>query len=122
MRVLLNDSTVFDHPSKEDATADDEHAFEKSSKPKINQNQVTVDALNRACGRIDARIANIKAMGVTYIHNKGMMVDGDKVLISSINWNENAVEKNREAAVVLHGSVIHDYYHSLFDGDWGVSH
>ena len=66
-------------------------------------------------------VADLKAMGVDYIHNKGVVVDGNKTLISSINWDENAVEKNREAAVVITSTDIYNHYEALFQHDWDVS-
>ena len=33
---------------------------------------------------------------VEKVHNKGAIIDGDKVLISSINWGDNSILKNRE--------------------------
>lgn len=70
---------------------------------------------------IEARIANLKGMGVTYIHNKGVIVDHNQTLVSSINWTENAITSNREAAIVLTGSEIAGYFESSFDKDWNVS-
>ena len=100
VRVLLNDESVFDHAGS-------------TSKPK---NQPTVDTLSSA--GIEAKIANLKAMGVDYIHNKGMLADGNKTLISSINWDENAISNNREAAVIVSGSEVYDHYEALFESDW----
>lgn len=108
VRVLLNDETVFDHESS-------------PSKPK---NRVVVQMLNDANSQglpVQALVADIKAMGVDYIHNKGVIVDGNKTLISSINWDENAVEKNREAAVLITSTDIYNHYEALFQHDWDVS-
>ena len=102
VRVLLNDEAVFDHG--------------KSSRPK---NQPTIDLITQAGG--SGAIANLKAMGVDYIHNKGVLVDGNKTLISSINWDENSIEHNREAAVVITSTAVNAHYQALFDNDWSVS-
>ena len=48
------------------------------------------------------------------IHNKGMIIDGEKVLISSINWNENSVRNNREVGVIIKNDSIARYYRSAF--------
>lgn len=105
VRVLLNDERVF-----------------RTSKPK---NTVTAGILNQAAKKgnldIEAQIADLKAMGVDYIHNKGMLIDGRYTVVSSINWGQNAVENNREAAVVIDSPEIYDHYESLFDRDWSVS-
>jgi phosphatidylserine/phosphatidylglycerophosphate/cardiolipin synthase-like enzyme len=57
-------------------------------------------------------------MNVTYIHNKGALVDGTQVLISSINWNENSVEHNRETAAIVESADVNQYYDQLFETDW----
>jgi hypothetical protein len=109
VRILLNDERVFDHPSH-------------PSKPK---NRVTFTQLNRLAQNeglnLSVRIANLQAMGVDYIHNKGALIDGKFTLISSINWGENAVDNNREAAVLINGEQVNSHYQALFDQDWNAS-
>src|SRR5581483_5440124 len=99
VRVLLNDEKAFNDGS--------------TSKP---INPVTVAALTRA--GIPAMIANVKAMGVDYIHNKGVIVDGVRTLVSSINWDANSILKNRESAVAIDSPDVAAYYEKIFDGDW----
>ncbi|MGZ3693693.1 MAG: phospholipase D-like domain-containing protein, partial [Bdellovibrionota bacterium] len=88
-------------------------------------NTVTIKALNELAAtrglKISAKTANLKAMGVDYIHNKGLLVDGNKTLISSINWDENSVLNNREAAVVITSAPVAQYFAGLFSRDWAVS-
>lgn len=50
-------------------------------------------------------------------HSKAMIIDGRKVLVSSINWNRNSVMNNREAAVVIEGNAV-EYYQAVFEADW----
>ena len=52
------------------------------------------------------------------VHNKGMIVDNTSVLISSINWNENSVTKNREAGIIIENQEIATYYAEVFFYDW----
>lgn len=63
-------------------------------------------------------ISNIQAIMHTKkpLHVKGVIAD-DKVVISSINWNENSVMNNRETGIIVHGNVA-DYYKNLFLKDW----
>jgi phosphatidylserine/phosphatidylglycerophosphate/cardiolipin synthase-like enzyme len=100
----------------------DERVFGGHSNPPASKNLPTIKLLNRAADRedldLEARTADIKAMGVTYIHNKGALVDGDKTLVSSINWGPNAVLNNREAAVLLTSSSVNRHYARLFESDW----
>lgn len=109
VRVLLNDERAFGPPKGGKATP----------------NQITAQRLNAAARAeglpLEARIANVQRMGVTYIHNKGALVDGHRTLVSSINWNQNSVKENREAAVVVEGSEPFGYHEALFQKDWLAS-
>ncbi|MBS3791009.1 MAG: hypothetical protein KGY66_08875, partial [Candidatus Thermoplasmatota archaeon] len=51
-------------------------------------------------------------------HNKGMIVDGTKTLISSINWNVNSPLQNREAGVIIENEKLGKYYSDVFLKDW----
>jgi len=48
------------------------------------------------------------------IHNKGMIVDNESVLIASINWNENSVIRNREAGIIIENEEMAQYYTEVF--------
>jgi len=106
IRALLNDDRVFDHPGKTN----------------VHKNQITADALNSLAKnsrlKITAAIANLTAMGVDYIHNKGMLIDGNQTLISSINWDENSFQNNRETAVLISSQPVNQFYGTLFAKDW----
>lgn len=108
VRVLLNDERVF---NQSDAKS---------------KNKQTVTLLNKIAksGKLDlvAKIADIKAMGVDYIHNKGVLIDGKYTLVSSINWNSNSVENNREAAVLIDSPEVNGFYSTLFENDWSARH
>jgi phosphatidylserine/phosphatidylglycerophosphate/cardiolipin synthase-like enzyme len=52
------------------------------------------------------------------IHAKGVIVDGDSVVVGSLNWNNNSARENREVALVLHGEAVGDYYGNVFEADW----
>jgi phosphatidylserine/phosphatidylglycerophosphate/cardiolipin synthase-like enzyme len=51
------------------------------------------------------------------IHNKGLVIDGGKVLVSSINWNENSIMNNREIGLIIEGEAA-AYYGEVFNYDW----
>jgi phosphatidylserine/phosphatidylglycerophosphate/cardiolipin synthase-like enzyme len=104
VRVLLNDEKVFMHTGQAVPV----------------KNTTTIALLNTHAG-ILARTANLHAMGVDYIHNKGMLIDGTTTLISSINWDQNSIERNREAALALTSTQANAYYETLFNQDWSVS-
>ena len=52
------------------------------------------------------------------IHAKGVIVDGDQVLLGSLNWNNNSARDNREVALVLDGREVGAYFQQVFDADW----
>lgn len=52
------------------------------------------------------------------IHAKGLIVDGESVLVGSINWNNNSVRHNREVALLLEGEELADYFETVFEADW----
>lgn len=51
------------------------------------------------------------------LHAKFIIVDGKIVLVGSHNLTNNALKKNREASVILEGSVVQDFI-DVFEKDW----
>jgi cardiolipin synthase A/B len=107
VQVLLNDDNTFND-------SDDSEA----NKPNLN----TVDYLNQlGVSSLQARIVNVKAVEITYIHNKGFIADDQRVFVSSINGTRNSVMNNREVAVNIESPEAAVYYKSVFDFDWEQS-
>jgi phosphatidylserine/phosphatidylglycerophosphate/cardiolipin synthase-like enzyme len=52
------------------------------------------------------------------IHAKGVIIDGEEVVVGSMNWNNNSARENREIALVLDGKAAGNYYGQVFDADW----
>ncbi|WP_345374201.1 phospholipase D-like domain-containing protein [Frondihabitans cladoniiphilus] len=52
------------------------------------------------------------------VHNKGMVVDGARVLVSSQNWSSAGVLSNRDAGVILESSEAAAYFDRIFLHDW----
>ena len=52
------------------------------------------------------------------IHNKGIVVDGKTVLVSSANWSSDGVLRNRDAGLIIHDEEIAQYYEQVFLEDW----
>lgn len=52
------------------------------------------------------------------IHAKGVVVDGETVVLGSMNWNNNSARDNREVAVVLEGDEAGAYFERVFEADW----
>lgn len=53
-----------------------------------------------------------------HCHNKLIIVDNESVLVSSQNWSDSAVVKNREAGLLMHYPAIARYYSRIFETDW----
>ena len=89
-----------------------------------NNNDELVSWLNEQAAKddlcLEARLADLESLGLAKVHNKGLIVDGEKVLICSLNWNANSVY-NREAGVIVENADIAGYYEQVFFHDWDAS-
>ena len=70
---------------------------------------------------IQAAINNNKDLQLVVVHNKGMLADGNRVWVGSINGTENSFQNNREVAVNLESTDAAKYYQQVFDFDWSKS-
>lgn len=70
---------------------------------------------------INIIFGNNRKMEISYIHNKGVIIDDEITLISSINWTQTSITRNREAAVEISCPVAANYYSQLFWRDWNRS-
>lgn len=52
------------------------------------------------------------------IHAKGLIVDGDTTVVGSINWNNNSLQNNREAALLIESDGVASYFGQVFAADW----
>ncbi|MBM4249416.1 MAG: hypothetical protein FJ149_08300 [Euryarchaeota archaeon] len=59
--------------------------------------------------------------GTLKLHNKGVVVDGERVLVSSLNWGRNSVRENREVGLIIEGAGVAGYFQRVFDIDWNLS-
>ena len=55
---------------------------------------------------------------VSKLHNKGIIVDGESVLVSSINMGSSAMNRNREMGVIIHSPVVTQFYEDAWHADW----
>ncbi len=67
---------------------------------------------------LEARLVNLEKGGFEKVHNKGVIVDRNRVLISSINWNSNSPNFNREAGVIIDQPDVGRYFSDVFESDW----
>lgn len=54
----------------------------------------------------------------THLHNKGVIMDRKKVIVSSTNWSENSITMAREAGVLVEDDKVAEYFAKVFDLDW----
>ena len=52
------------------------------------------------------------------VHNKGIVVDGETVLVSSANWSGDGVLRNRDAGLIIFNKEIATYFQNAFVFDW----
>ncbi len=52
------------------------------------------------------------------VHNKGIIVDGKKVLVSSQNWSSEGVLSNRDAGVIIDNEDLAGFFQAIFMDDW----
>jgi phosphatidylserine/phosphatidylglycerophosphate/cardiolipin synthase-like enzyme len=68
--------------------------------------------------QLDSNVRYINTDRLVHCHNKMVIVDGNAVLISSQNWSDFAVTKNREAGLWVAHRDIAQYFQGIFDVDW----
>ena len=66
---------------------------------------------------LEARVADPRSR-FEKIHAKGVVIDERRVILGSVNWNNNSLRENREVALVLVGDEVGAYYARLFRADW----
>ena len=88
----------------------------------FESNQATIDYVRSTATNeglnMDAKFIDIENTGLNKTHNKGVIVDNSKVLISSINWNEQSPANNREAGVIIENEDVAGFYTDVFLYDW----
>jgi len=88
----------------------------ESTNKEINQTKIYLESYG-----INVKFIYTNWSIFTNVHNKGVIVDNNTVLISSINWNENSVTRNREAGIIIKNSEIAHYYSNVFFYDWKLN-
>jgi phosphatidylserine/phosphatidylglycerophosphate/cardiolipin synthase-like enzyme len=74
----------------------------------------------------DAWVEKLVAAGVpstvlrrqANVHNKGIVVDGKVVLVSSQNWSADGTLRNRDAGLIIHNADAAAYFEQIFLHDW----
>ncbi len=86
-----------------------------------SENRRLVDWLNERADAeglpLTARLADPRGQ-FEKIHAKGVVVDGDQVILGSLNWNRNSARDNREVVLVAEGDAVGSYFQRVFEADW----
>ena len=89
------------------------------SKKDVPKEKVNLAKLENDFGlKLGTHIRYIDTKRFVHCHNKLIVIDNEKVLISSQNWSNSAVSKNREAGLILEYPELSDYYSKIFLSDW----
>lgn len=71
--------------------------------------------------------AELKAYGIgikwasrayALTHAKSIIADGERVLVGSHNFSENALDENREASVIIKSAAAAGDFRRVFEEDW----
>ncbi|RDK00303.1 phospholipase D-like domain-containing protein [Paraburkholderia lacunae] len=52
------------------------------------------------------------------VHNKGIVVDGSVVMVSSQNWSADGTLRNRDAGLIIYNADAATYFEQIFLHDW----
>ncbi|HKW43595.1 MAG TPA: phospholipase D-like domain-containing protein [Thermoplasmata archaeon] len=84
-------------------------------------NDAIADRLNRRARNetlpFEARLLEPHGR-IERLHNKGLVVDGRAVLVSSMNWAHGSATENREIGVILHDPDVAAIFEAAFLADW----
>jgi phosphatidylserine/phosphatidylglycerophosphate/cardiolipin synthase-like enzyme len=67
---------------------------------------------------VDAGIPTSVLRRQAKVHNKGILVDGKVVMISSQNWSADGTLRNRDAGLIIHNEEAYAYFEAIFLHDW----
>lgn len=88
----------------------------------VKKEQENIANLKNAFGlKLSENIRFVDTKRLVHCHNKLIVVDEQKVLISSQNWSNTGVGTNREAGVILHFPAIARYFTQIFESDWSTA-
>jgi phosphatidylserine/phosphatidylglycerophosphate/cardiolipin synthase-like enzyme len=53
-----------------------------------------------------------------HVHNKGLIVDSQVVVVSSQNWSPLGTGQNRDAGLIIYNADAAQYFERIFLHDW----
>ncbi len=67
----------------------------------------------------DAGIDAVERLRIQpHVHNKGIVVDSEIVVISSHNWSPAGTGDNRDAGLIIYDAGAAQYFERIFLHDW----
>ncbi len=84
-------------------------------------NDAIVERLNRRARNesLDFAARLLEPRGrIERLHNKGVVVDGRTVLVSSMNWALGSATENREIGIILDDADMASFFEAAFAADW----
>ena len=67
---------------------------------------------------LEAKLIEATGHGLAKVHNKGVLVDDERVFVSSLNWNQNAATRNREIGIIVESAALAAPFRLAFEEDW----
>lgn len=61
-------------------------------------------------------MSKVKFMANT--HTKGIIADGEIIMLGSHNWSGSGVQFNRDASLVIYNAQVAQFYQDVFEHDW----
>lgn len=88
----------------------------------LEKEKKNLDLLKKKYGlKLGPNIRFIDTDRLVHCHNKLIIVDAREILVSSQNWSNSAVSKNREAGLLLNHKGIAKYFTGIFESDWSTA-
>jgi phosphatidylserine/phosphatidylglycerophosphate/cardiolipin synthase-like enzyme len=85
------------------------------------ENRAVAEALNERAARegldLEAKLAEPRGR-YGKVHAKGLVVDGETVVLGSLNWNNHSARENREVVLALRSQGAARYFGRAFRADW----
>ena len=67
----------------------------------------------------DAGVDSVEHLRIQpHVHNKGMIIDAQTVVVSSQNWSPMGTGENRDAGLIIYNAEAARYFEQIFLHDW----
>jgi phosphatidylserine/phosphatidylglycerophosphate/cardiolipin synthase-like enzyme len=90
-------------------------SYAREDHPKVKQ---MVADLRRRGLKLDQNLRFLSGKHFVHCHNKLLIVDQERVLVSSQNWSDSAVAKNREVGLLVNYPQLAKHFARIFTLDW----